>query len=123
MSKIKKYIKYILFIILGVLLTNVLIFIGFNVNYKNIDLKGTLPEQISIEKAEATNTEGRVYGYVLNNQDNDLNGKYIQIIVYDSNGDAIEVKQLEITGLDDKKMFQAYFNEDNIKSYSIDIVE
>lgn len=123
MKNLKKYLKYILLIIVGMILTNVLIFIGLNSNYKTIDLKGEVPEQISIEKAEATSAEARVYGYVSNNND-DLNGKYIQIIVYDSDGDAIGKKNLEIViDSNEKKMFQANFNEDGIKSYSIDIVD
>ncbi len=125
MKNLKKYLKIILIVIGGIILTDVLAFIGLNKNYHNIYLQGNVPEQISIEKAEATKTDGRVYGYVANKDENDINGKYIQVVVYNSKNEAIGVKLMEITEVNsnDKKLFRAIFNEDGIKSYSISIVE
>ena len=63
MKKLGVFAKYILGVIGIYLLTSILVFIGFNLNYSEITLKGELPEQVSIEKAEATKSDGRIYGY------------------------------------------------------------
>ncbi len=125
MKEMKKYFKYILLVVGGYILTSVLIFIGFNANYSNIDLVGTLPEQISIEKAEATKSEGRIYGYVSNNEDNNVNGRYIKAIMYDSRNEVIETEYLKIDGVENntKKMFKVKFVANDVKSYEISIVE
>lgn len=125
MSNLKKYLKYIIWIIAGYLFTNFLIFVGFNLNYKNMDLVGNLPDQISIEKAESTRSQGRIYGYVQNSEENNLNNKYIKITIYDSNNEKIETDILSINNLenDEKKLFKSIFRVNDAKSYEISIEE
>lgn len=124
MSKLKQFGKYILMIIGIYLLTSVLVFIGFNANYSKITLKGEVPEQISIEKAEATKSQGRVYGYISNSVDNNVNGKYIKVSIYDVDDELLTTEYLKIDDVNygDKKLFKATFNVDNANSYSISIV-
>ena len=64
MGTLKTFLKYILWIIAFYLFTSFLIFVGFNASYKNIESKQDLPKQITIDKAEATKNQGRIYGYV-----------------------------------------------------------
>lgn len=123
MSDLKKDLKIVLLVIAGFLLTGFLIFVGFNVNYKPIELKSELPNQISIEKAEATKVQARVYGYVDNSGDNNLNGKFIKVSVF--NNEQVETKFLKIENLEknERKLFKALFNVKKVNSYSIDIVD
>ena len=125
MSTLKQFAKYILLIISIYLLTSVLIFIGLNVNYSDITLKGNLPEQISIEKAEATKSDGRIYGYISNSEDNNVNDKYIQISVYSSDDELLTTEYLKIDSVSygEKKLFKFSFTVDNANSYSISIVD
>ena len=96
MSDLKKDVKIVLLVIAGFLLTSFLIFIGFNSNYKPIILSQELPPQITIEKAEATKNQGRVYGYVQNSEESNLNGKYLKISVYNANNENITTEYLAI---------------------------
>lgn len=125
MSNLKKYLKYILLIIFGYILTSVLVFIGFNSNYSPITLQGNLPEQMSIEKAEAISSEARIYGYIENKQENNVNGKYIVATIYNSENEIIAVESLEISGVDygTRKLFRMNINVKNATSYSIEILE
>jgi len=125
MSTLKRFGKYILWIIGVYLLTNLLIFIGFNSNYKNIELREEAPSQITIDKAEATKDQGRVYGKVKNSSENNLNGKYIKITVYNSNNENIATEYLKIENLDNdmEKAFRSTFNANDAKSYEINIVD
>ena len=125
MKKLRVFAKYILGVVGIYLLTSALIFIGFNLNYSEITLKGELPKQISVEKAEATKSDGRVYGYVANYRDNNINGKYIKVSVYDSSDELLTTEYLRIDGVeyDTQKLFKARFVVDGASSYSISIVE
>ena len=125
MSTLKRFAKYILLVIAIYLLTMFLTFVGFNVNYSEITLIGDLPDQITIAKAEATKSEGRIYGYVSNSRDNNVNGKYIQILVYNSDNELLTTEYLRIEGVSygEEKLFRSTFTVDNAYSYSIDIVD
>ena len=124
MSDLNKDLKIVLMVVGGFILTAFLIFIGFNVNYKPIDLKYETPNQISIEKAEATKVQARVYGYVLNSELDNLNDKFIKVSVFDSKNENVETKYLKIENLEknERKLFKAMFNQKDVKSYTVDIV-
>ena len=96
----------------------------FNVNYKPIELKSEFPNQISIEKAEATKVQARVYGYVQNSCEIDLNSKFIKVAVLNRNNKNVETKYLKIENLEknERRLFKAFFNAKEVKSYSVDIV-
>ena len=125
MTDLNKDFKIILLVVGGFLLTGILIFIGFNANYKPIELKSELPSVITIEKAEATKVQARVYGRIKNTTQNDLNGKYIKVSVLNSNNDKIATKFLKIENLgkEENKLFRASFNAEKVSGYTIDLVE
>ena len=91
--------------------TAIVVFIGFNLNYKSIDCNNSFPEQISIEKAEATSKEGRIYGYVSNIKENNINGKYIKVEIYNTNNEKDGIQYLKINDVKygEKKMFKVFF--------------
>lgn len=125
MSDLKKDAKIVLLVVAGFLLTSFLIFVGFNSNYKPIRLSQELPQQITIEKAEANKDQGRVYGYVYNSNESDLNGKYLKISVYNSKDEIIATEYLKIENLqsNEKKLFRSNFNAKNAKSFDINIID
>ena len=124
MDRMKTFGKYALIVVGVYIFTVIAVFIGFNLNYKNIECNNQYKEQISIEKAEATNTTGRIYGYVSNIKENNINGKYIKIEIYNENNEKDEVQYLKIDGINygEKKMFKAFFNTDKAKYCNINIV-
>ena len=125
MSDLNKDFKIVLLVVAGFILSGFLIFIGFNVNFKPIELKSELPSQISIEKAEATKVQARVYGYVQNSNENNLSGKFIRVSVSNANNEFVETKYLKIENLEKnkRKLFKVWFNQKEVKSYSVDIVD
>lgn len=125
MTDLNKDIKIVLLVIGGFLLTGFLIFVGFNVNYKPIELKSELPNVITIEKAEATKVQARVYGRIRNTEENDFNGKYIKVSLFNANNENISTEYLKIENLgkDENKLFRATFNAEKAKSYSVDLVD
>lgn len=125
MDRMKTFAKYILWALGLYILTSILVFIGFNLNYKDIICNNKSIEQISIEKAEATSSTGRIYGYVTNLKENNVNGKYIKIEVYNTDNQKDEIQYLKINDVkySEKKMFKVFFKTDNAKYCNISIVD
>ena len=125
MSNLKKYAKYIILLAAFALFTNFLIFVGLNSNYKKIELRESLSDQIVVDKAEATRSQCRVYGKIINNEINNINDKYIKISAYNANGKNVATKLLKIENLklNEEKKFQASFEAKEVTSYEINIVD
>ena len=125
MSTLKRFAKYILMILGMYFLTTILVFFSLNMSYSDINLKGEIPEQISIEKAEATKSSGRIYGYILNQKENNVNNKFLKISVYDASSELLTTKYLKIDEIKygERKLFTARFNAKGTESYSISIVD
>lgn len=123
MDRLKTFGKYILWIVGFWLFSNILIFVGLNANYDNIDLEGQLPNQIEVSKAEATLVNGRIRGQIQNKPENNLNGKFIKINLYSERDNILGTKYIQIANLgqDSKEDFSTYFKVKDVASYSVEI--
>ncbi len=63
MDKMKKFLKYILWILAIFIFSNFLIEVGLNSNYKTIERRDEI-SQVNIYQAEATKVNGRIRGYI-----------------------------------------------------------
>lgn len=63
MKRMGTFLKYALWIIAFWILSNFLIEVGLNSNYKKIERKDELSE-VSIYQAEATKVNGRIRGFI-----------------------------------------------------------
>ena len=125
MEKLKKFRNYALWVVILYLFTMFVSFVGFNLNYKKIELRNSLPSQISIAKAEAKKSQGRIYGYIQNDEENSVNGKYIKTEIYNQDNEIVDIQYLKIDNLEknEKKMFKVFFRTENAKGYSINLVD
>lgn len=125
MDRLKTFAKYIIWIILFWILSDVLIYFGINSTYKDIERKGEISSQITVNNAEATAVNGRINGTVTNNDQNDLSGKYIKVNLYSKSGNLLGTNYLQIgnLGVIETKNFETYFKIQNVKSYDISIVD
>ena len=125
MDTMKKIAKYALLVLVTYVVTGILVFIGINANYSKIELKGDLPSEISIEKAEAKKNNGRIYGYVKNRKENNINGKSIEVVIYDDNNQVISTETLKINDVkyNEKKLFRIRFYADNAKYYFVNLID
>ena len=67
MSRMKTLLKYALLIIAFFILSDFLIEVGLNCNYKKIERKDEI-SQVYIYQAEATKVNGRVRGFIKNSR-------------------------------------------------------
>ena len=125
MSTLKQFAKYIIWIILFWILSDILIYYGLNSTYKDIENKGDNISQVTLSAAEATKVNGRIIGKITNTEESDLSGKYLKINLYAESGNLLATEYVEIGNLraNEVKSFESYFKMQDVKSYDINIVD
>ena len=125
MGRLKTFRKYIIWIVAFYLFTMLITYVGLNSTYKDISTSNELSDQVKVDIAQATKVNGRIYGEVTNSEENNLNGKYLKVKIYDKKGELRGEKFLKIenTEINVPKKFMVYFTSENIESYSVDIVD
>lgn len=125
MSRIKTFAKYAVWVILFFVFSNILIFVGLNSTYKNMEASATTSNLVNIKKAESTSVNGRIYGSVTNTAENNLTGKYIRIDIYSQRNVLLATKFLEIgeLAIGSTDNFEIYFKTQNAKLYNISVVD
>ena len=125
MSTVKKFAKYVIWIILFWILSDILIYYGLNSTYKDMKNKGDNLNQVEVSTAEATKVNGRVIGKISNTKESNLSGKYLKINLYAESGNLLATEYVEIGNLRDNevKSFESYFKMQDVKAYDINIVD
>lgn len=124
MDRMKTFLKYALWLILFIILSEVLINVGLNSTYKKIERQDNV-SQVNVYQAEATLVNGRIRGLITNSQEQNLSGKFVEIAFY-SKRDVflgrkyIQIEQLEPNGT---QSFEALFKLKEVAKYKVDIVE
>ena len=117
--------KYIIWIVAFYLFSMLITYVGLNSTYKDISTSNELSDRVKVDIAQATKVNGRIYGEVTSSEENNLNGKYIKVKIYDKKEELRGEKFLKIenTEINVPKKFMVYFTSENIESYSVDIVD
>lgn len=125
MSRMKTFAKYVVWIILFWILSDILIYYGVNSTYKELKKKNEIPSQIVVKNAETTKVNGRIKGTVANSAENDLNGKFLKIDLYADSGSLLATEYEEIGNLraNEVKSFETYFKMQDVKEYEISVVD
>lgn len=125
MSRMKTFAKYAVWVILFFLFSNILIYVGLNSTYKNMEAKATTSNLVNIQRAESTSVNGRIYGSVTNTVENNLTGKYIRIDIYSQRNVLLATKFLEIgeLAIGSTDNFEIYFKTQNADLYNISVVD
>lgn len=125
MSTVKKFAKYVIWIILFWILSDILIYYGLNSTYKEIKNRGDNISNVTVSEAEATKVNGRIIGKITNSEESNLNGKYLKINLYAESGNLLATEYVEVGKLraNEVKSFESYFKMQDVKSYDINIVD
>lgn len=124
MERLKTFLIYALIIVGFIILSEFLINVGLNSNYKDIYRKDS-NSQVSIYQAQATLVNGRIKGIISNLETNQLNGKYIKIDFYSKKNKLIGTKYLNVENIqkNESEPFELYFKLENTNSYEISVVD
>lgn len=125
MNRLKTFGIYVLILVIFFIFSNILITIGLNSSYTNINSKGDIPKQVTIEKAQATSMNGRIFGTITNSTDDDISGKYLEIKFYSERDvflgkSYIQINNLKGTNTQD---IELYFKLQEVNYYTVNIVE
>ena len=122
MDRLKTFAKYAIWIILFWIFSDILIYVGLNTTYKDMQNIGTIPTGIQVSQIQSTKVNGRIK---LSIENEELSGKYIKIDLYSDMGNVLGTQYIEIGNIskDETKNIETYFKISDIKSYEISIVD
>ena len=124
MDRMKTFLKYAIWLVLFFFFSNFIINVGLNSSYKDISRRDNT-SQVEITQAQATLVNGRMKGTIKSSSDDYLTGKYVKIDFYSERDVLLGKKYIEI-GTTQNNMtqdFNIYFELQDVKSYSISIVD
>ena len=124
MDRLKTFLKYALWIIGFFILSNFLIYVGLNSNYRDLERKDSI-QQVQIYQAEATKVNGRIRGLIQNSNNENLDGKYIEVDLYSKRDVFLGRKYIQIENLEQgqSQAFEMLFKFQFFSSYKISIVD
>ena len=122
MDRLKTFAKYAIWIILFWIFSDILIYVGLNTTYKDMQNIGTIPTGIQVSQIQSTKVNGRIKLSIKNEE---LSGKYIKIDLYSDMGNVLGTQYIEIGNIskDETKNIETYFKISDIKAYEISIVD
>ncbi len=125
MGRLKTFRTYFFIFIGFYIFATIMIYIGLNATYRNIPSKYEVPSQINIDIAQSTKVNGRIYGEITSTKENNLEGKYLKVNIFNKSGNLVGTKYLKIEGtyVNKPKKFMVYFTAENIKFYTIEILD
>lgn len=122
MNRVKTFAKYAIWLILFWILSDILIYLGINSTYKDIEQRGETPAGIEIVQVQATTVNGRIKIKV---NDISLSRKFVKVDLYSSTGVDLGTQYIEIgeTKENEFKEIETYFKISEVSSYEITVVE
>lgn len=122
MDTMKRFTKYVIFLILFWILSDILIKIGINSTYKNIQQREEIPSGVEVIQMQATTVNGRTK---LKVSGEDLTGKFLKIDLYSKTGVNLGTQYIELGTIRENQIkdFETYFKISGVKSYEISVVE
>ena len=122
MERMKTLFKYALWIILFWILSDILIKVGLDSTYKNIQQRGEIPTGVEIVQMQATAVNGRAKVKI---NDTSLSGKFLKLDLYSSTGVNLATQYIELGEIkeNEAKEIETYFKFSEVKSYEIAVVD
>ena len=123
MSRLKTFLKYVIWIVVFSVLSELLINASLKSSYADITRKDTTA-QVEITQAQATLVNGKIKGTIKDDRKDSLTGKYVEIKLYSSRDNEVGKRyiQIQTTDVNQTQDFNFYFEKNDVKSYEISIV-
>ena len=120
MSRMKTLLKYVLWILLFYIFSNLMIYLNLETTYQDIGRKDNL-EQVTIYQAQATKVNGRIKGTIYNNEKNKITNKYLRIDLYSERNIFLGSKYIDVSNLRDNETreLEIYFKIQDVDYYEI----
>lgn len=120
MKRMKTLTKYVLWIVLFFIFSEIMINVSIETTYRNIGRKDNI-SQIAIYQAQATKINGRIKGNIYNSGTSKITNKYMRIDLYSERDNLLGTKYIDISNLRDEETreFEVYFKLQDVEYYKI----
>lgn len=120
MNRMKTLLKYVLWLVLFFIFSNIMININLETTYQDIGRKDNI-EQVTVHQADATKINGRIKGTIYNDSENQIEKKYLRIDLYSQRDNFLGSKYVDISNLreDETRSFEVFFKVQDVEYYEI----
>ena len=120
MDRMKTLTKYVLWVILFYIFSNLMIYLNLETTYQNIGRKDNL-SQVTVYQAQATKINGRIKGTIYNDAENKITNNYLKIDLYSERDNYLGSKYIDVSNMRDNETreFEIYFKVQDVDYYEM----
>lgn len=124
MNRMKTLTKYVVWLVLFYIFSNIIITLYIETTYQNIGRKDNLP-QVTVYQAQATKINGRIKGTIYNSSEHRITNKYLRIDLYSERDVFLGSKYIDISTMRDRETrnFEEYFKIQDVDYYEMKFVD
>lgn len=124
MDRMKTLTKYVIWIVLFYIFSNLMIYLNLESTYQNIGRKDNLP-QVTVYQAQATKVNGRIKGSIYNSEAHKITSKYLRIDLYSERDVFLGSKYIDVSTMrdDETRNFEEYFKVQDVDYYEMKFVD
>jgi len=124
MSRLKTLFMYGVWVLIFFIFSQIMIYVAINTTYKykNIEIETSI---ITEAELQATSINGYAKCKIVNNTQNDIENKYIQLECYSKNDVIMGTKYIKIDKIltNEEKEFEVRFNYSKVDNAKIEIID
>lgn len=124
MDRMKTLAKYVIWLVLFYIFSNLMIYLNIESTYQNIGRKDNLP-QVTVYQAQATKVNGRIKGSIYNSEANKITNKYLRIDLYWERDVFLGSEYIDVSTMRDSETrnFEEYFKVQDVDYYEMKFVD
>ena len=124
MDRMKTLAKYVIWLVLFYIFSNLMIYLNIESTYQNIGRKDNLP-QVTVYQAQATKINGRIKGSIYNSEAHKITNKYLRIDLYSERDVFLGSKYIDVSTMRDNETrnFEQYFKVQDVDYYEMKFVD
>lgn len=124
MDRMKTLLKYVIWLILFFVFSNLMINISIETTYQNIGRKDNI-DQVNVYEAQATKINGRIKGKIYNKSENKITNTYLRIDLYSERDVLLGSQYVDISSLrdDETRNFEVYFKVQDVEYYKMNFTD
>ena len=124
MDRMKTLAKYVIWLVLFYIFSNLMIYLNIESTYQNIGRKDNLP-QVTVYQAQATKVNGRIKGSIYNSVANKITNKYLRIDLYSERDVFLGSEYIDVSTMRDSETrnFEEYFKVQDVDYYEMKFVD
>ena len=124
MDRIKTFFKYVIWIVLFFIFSEIMINLYLESTYKDIERKDELV-QVSIYQAQATKVNGRIKGAIYNDTNNIIKNTYLKINFFSERGNLLGSQYIDVSNMreNETRNLETYFKIQDVNYFNMEFTD